>query len=334
MELIVILVIIGIVVVLGFVLIGMYNGLVAARLRVKEAWSGIDVQLKRRASLIPNLVETVKGYAAHERETLESVTRARAMLDNAGTAQQAAQANNMLTQALRSLFAVAEAYPDLKANQNFLELQPELTDTEEKIAYARQFYNRNVLNYNTKLQTFPTVVIGGMFGFQPEEFFEAEEEAREDVRVDFSIGQPPTIPPSQVAPQVAAPPDVGAGIAGFRHLPAPSWPHGSRSPAVRAAARPPLPGGSVRLSTCPYTKPTASGLISSLTTSPEPDIPACRELLVAEKMAEIAARGRLGRRWRLSRRCRPPPGACRGHRPPGGTLARRRLPHRLAPCES
>ncbi len=179
------LVIIGIVVVLGFVLIGMYNGLVAGRLRVKEAWSGIDVQLKRRLSLIPNLVETVKGYASHERETLEAVTRARSQLDNAGTAQQAAQANNMLTQALRSLFAVSEAYPDLKANQNFLELQRELSDTEEKISYARQFYNRNVLSYNTKLQTFPTVLIGGMFGFQPEEFFEAEEEARQDVRVDF-----------------------------------------------------------------------------------------------------------------------------------------------------
>ena len=186
-----ILVIIAVVVVLGFVLVGMYNGLVGARLRVKEAWSGIDVQLKRRASLIPNLVETVRGYASHERETLESVTRARAMLDNAGTAPQAAQANNMLTQALRSLFAVSEAYPDLKANQNFLQLQADLTDIEEKISYARQFYNRNVLNYNTKLQTFPTVVIGGMFGFQPEEFFEAEEEARQDVRVDFSVGQPP-----------------------------------------------------------------------------------------------------------------------------------------------
>jgi LemA protein len=184
----------------------MYNGLVSARLRVKEAWSGIDVQLKRRASLIPNLVETVKGYAAHERETLENVTRARAMLDNAGTAQQAAQANNMLTQALRSLFAVSEAYPDLKANQNFLELQSELSDTEEKISYARQFYNRNVLTYNTKLQTFPTVLIGGMFGFQAEEFFEAEEEAREDVRVDFGINRPAT--PAAVAPP-AVPPAPG-----------------------------------------------------------------------------------------------------------------------------
>ncbi|MGE0060194.1 MAG: LemA family protein [Dehalococcoidia bacterium] len=209
------LVIIGIVVVLGFVLVGMYNGLVAGRLRVKEAWSGIDVQLKRRLSLIPNLVETVKGYASHERETLEAVTRARSMLDNAGTAQQAAQANNMLTQALRSLFAVSEAYPDLKANQNFLELQRELSDTEEKISYARQFYNRNVLSYNTKLQTFPTVLIGGMFGFQPEEFFEAEEEARQDVRVDFGQ-RGPSVPPSQQPVQVQGPSDSGpsGGTAG------------------------------------------------------------------------------------------------------------------------
>jgi len=209
-----ILVIIGIVVVLGFVLVGMYNGLVGARLRVKEAWSGIDVQLKRRASLIPNLVETVKGYAAHERETLESVTRARSMLNNAGNAHEAAQANNMLTQALRSLFAVVEAYPDLKANQNFLQLQAELTDTEEKISYARQFYNRNVLNYNTKLQTFPTVLLGNMFGFQPEEFFEAEEEARQDIRVDFGTDRGPAVPPPPAAgagtpPQAPIPPSGG-----------------------------------------------------------------------------------------------------------------------------
>ena len=192
MGLIVVLVIIAVVVILGFVLMGMYNGLVQGRLRVREAWSSIDIQLKRRSSLIPNLVETVKGYASHERETLESVTRARSMLDNAGTAPQAAQANNMLTQALRSLFAVSEAYPDLKANQNFLELQRELTDTEEKIAYARQFYNSNVLSYNTKTQTLPTVFIAGMFGFTPEEFFEVEDEAdRRDVTVNFSLGSRP-----------------------------------------------------------------------------------------------------------------------------------------------
>ncbi|HLF71426.1 MAG TPA: LemA family protein [Dehalococcoidia bacterium] len=206
---IVFVIIIAVVVVLAFIVMGIYNGLVRGRLRVKEAWSGIDVQLKRRSSLIPNLVETVRGYAAHERETLENVTRARAMLDTAtatGTPQQAAQANNMLTQALRSLFAVSEAYPNLKANENFLALQSELTDTEEKIAYARQFYNRNVLSYNTATATFPSVIFANMFGFQPEEFFEADEEVRQDVRVSFAptagagaaaaAGAPPAEPPT------------------------------------------------------------------------------------------------------------------------------------------
>jgi LemA protein len=211
-------VIVAVIVVLGIVLIGMYNGLVRARLQVREAWSSIDIQLKRRSSLIPNLVETVRGYAAHERETLESVTRARAMLDNAGTAPQAAQANNILTQALRSLFAVAEAYPDLKANTNFLQLQADLTDTEDKIAYARQFYNRNVLSYNAKVHTVPTVFIAGMFGFTPEEFFEAEEEAREDVRVSF--GNPPATPsPPAVAP---APPGAAPTQPPAGEPPAPS----------------------------------------------------------------------------------------------------------------
>ena len=194
-TLIVIGVIVAVVLILGLILVGMYNGLVRARLRVKEAWSGIDVQLKRRASLVPNLVETVKGYASHERETLENVTRARAMLQQAGTPGQAAEANNMLTQTLRSLFAVAEAYPDLKANQNFLDLQNELSDIEEKIAYARQFYNTNVLSYNTKRETFPTMIFAGMFNFEAAEFFEAEEEAREDVRVSFAP-TPPAQPPA------------------------------------------------------------------------------------------------------------------------------------------
>jgi LemA protein len=193
-ALIAVLVIVGLLIVLGLIFMGMYNGLVRSRLRVKEAWSGIDVQLKRRASLIPNLVETVKGYAAHERETLENVTAARARLQQAGTPAEAAQANNMLTQTLRSLFAVAEQYPDLKANQNFLELQRELSDIEEKIAYARQFYNTNVLSYNTKTQTFPSVVMANMFGFQPSEFFEAEDEAREDVKVSFTTPAPPPTP--------------------------------------------------------------------------------------------------------------------------------------------
>jgi len=193
-ALIITLIVIAVVVlVLVFWVIGIYNGLARARIRVKEAWSGIDVQLKRRSSLIPNLVETVKGYAAHEKEVLENVTRARAMLDRAGTPGQAAAADNMLTGALRSLFAVAEAYPDLKANTNFLELQRELTDTEDKIAYSRQFYNANVRTYNEKIAVVPSSIIAGMFNFEPAEFYEAEEGAREDVNVSFA----PTAPPAQ-----------------------------------------------------------------------------------------------------------------------------------------
>ncbi len=184
--LIAVIVIVVILVILVAWVIGMYNGLARARLRCKEAWSGIDVQLKRRSSLIPNLVETVKGYAAHEKEVLENVTRARAALDNAKGPHDAAQADNMLQGALRSLFAVAEAYPDLKANQNFLELQRELTDTEDKIAYARQFYNTNVGGYNERIVTIPSSIIAGMFNFTPEEFYEAEEEARQDVKVSFT----------------------------------------------------------------------------------------------------------------------------------------------------
>ena len=189
-----------VIIVLVFIVIGMYNGLVRARLRVREAWSGIDVQLKRRTDLVPNLVETVKGYASHEREVLENVTRARSMLQQAGSPGQAAEANNMLTQTLRSLFAVAEAYPDLKANQNFLDLQNELSDIEEKVAYARQFYNTNTLSYNEKVHTFPTLVFANMFNFEPTEFFEVEEAEREVPRVSFS--SPPATPP--------APPPAGS----------------------------------------------------------------------------------------------------------------------------
>ena len=187
MALIITLVVVAVVVlILVLWVIGMYNGLARARLRVREAWSGIDVQLKRRSSLIPNLVETVKGYAAHEKETLENVTRARAQLDRAATPGQAAQADNILQGTLRSLFAVAEAYPDLKADENFRQLQRELTDTEDKVAYARQFYNTNVGNYNEKIATVPSSIIAGMFNFEPSEFYEAEEAAKEDVRVSFS----------------------------------------------------------------------------------------------------------------------------------------------------
>ena len=171
---------------MGLMMLGIYNGLIRSRVRTREAWAGIDVQLKRRASLIPNLVETVKGYASHEREVLENVTRARAMLEQAGSAGQAAQADNVLTGALRSLFAVSENYPQLRANENFLELQRELSDIEEKIAFARQFYNRNVVDFNTRIQVFPSVIIANMFNFERSEFFEAEEAAREDVQVSFT----------------------------------------------------------------------------------------------------------------------------------------------------
>jgi LemA protein len=201
-------VIVGIIVLIALVLVAIYNGLVRARVRTREAWSGIDVQLKRRADLIPNLVETVRGYASHERQTFENVTRARAMLQQAGTAAEAAQANNFLTQTLRSLFAVAENYPELKANQNFLDLQNELSDIEEKIAYARQFYNRNASTYNASIQTFPNVMIANMFGFQPFEFFEAEEEAREVPEVSFA---PPPAAPAEPPPTSSpAPPEPPA----------------------------------------------------------------------------------------------------------------------------
>jgi LemA protein len=162
-----------------------YNGLVRLRNRIDNAWSQIDVQLKRRYDLIPNLVETVKGYAAHERQVFENVTQARADAINAQGPAQQAQAENALSGALKSLFAVAEAYPDLKANQNFLSLQEELTSTEDRVAYARQFYNDSVLSYNNKLQTFPRNVIAGMFNFEKREYFEGEPEATGPVRVQF-----------------------------------------------------------------------------------------------------------------------------------------------------
>lgn len=166
-------------------LLSVYNGLVRGRVQVKEAWSGIDVQLKRRTDLIPNLVETVKGYAKHEKELFENVTKARSSLLKASNPQQAEQANNMLTDALKSIFAVAENYPQLKANENFKELQRQLEDTEDKVAYARQFYNSNVLEYNTKTQLFPSRVVAQMFGFTAEQFFGASEEDRKEVKVSF-----------------------------------------------------------------------------------------------------------------------------------------------------
>jgi LemA protein len=179
-----------IVIVVLLVLIGLFfwlgfNGLVKRRNQVDNAWSQIDVQLKRRHDLIPNLVETVKGYAAHERGTFEAVTNARANAINAQSPQDQAQAENVLSGALKSLFAVAEAYPDLKANQNFLNLQEELTASEDKVAYSRQYYNDSVLNYNTQIQKFPTVLLAGMFHFEKREFFDAAPEDTEPVQVQF-----------------------------------------------------------------------------------------------------------------------------------------------------
>lgn len=179
--------IIGAIALLIIWLVATYNGLITSRNRVDEGWSDIEVQLKRRHSLIPNLVETVKGYAAHEKGVFERVTEARAAALGAGTMKEHAATENMLAGALKSLFAVAEAYPDLKANQNFAKLQDELTDTEDKIQAARRFYNGQVRDYNTKIQQFPTNTIAGSFHFTAREFFDLGEtpEAREDVKVKF-----------------------------------------------------------------------------------------------------------------------------------------------------
>ncbi len=167
-------------------LIAVYNRLVTLRARTKEAWSDIDVQLRRRYDLIPNLVETVKGYAAHERELFEKVTEARARAMGAAGIKEKGEAENMLSNTLKSLFAVAENYPDLKASQNFLELQRELRDTEDKVQAARRFYNGNVRDLNIKIESFPTNLIAGALGFIKMEFFEIEEAAaREPVKVSF-----------------------------------------------------------------------------------------------------------------------------------------------------
>ena len=173
--------------IVGFFLVGMYNTLVRARNEVKNAWSQIDVQLNRRHDLIPNLVETVKGYMTHERETLEAVTAARQQAVNiTGDVEAKARAENQLSQTLRSLFAVSEAYPDLKANQNFLALQEELASTENKIAFSRQYYNDSVLNLNNRIEMFPTNIFANMFNFVKEKFFEVETvEARKPVQVKF-----------------------------------------------------------------------------------------------------------------------------------------------------
>jgi lemA-like protein len=177
-SIIIALIVVGVVLVLaiGFI-VATYNGLVTLRNRVEEAWSDITVQLKRRTDLIPNLVNSVKGYATHEKEVFEKVTEARSAIMDAKGVKDTAEAENMLEGALKSLFAVAEAYPDLKANQNFMQLQQELVDTEDKIQASRRFYNGGVRDLNTKIQTFPANLVAGMFNFQAKEFFEVEDRA-------------------------------------------------------------------------------------------------------------------------------------------------------------
>jgi LemA protein len=183
----VLLIILALLVVLVFVVIGIYNGLVRLRNQAQEAWAQVDVQLKRRFDLIPNLMETVKGYMAHERETLEAVTQARAAVQGAGSLGDRGEAEGMLGMALGRLFAVAESYPDLKASQNFLALQEELASTENKIGFARQYYNQSVMNLNNKIQMFPSNIIAGMFNFEAGEFFEVKDEAaREAPKVSFN----------------------------------------------------------------------------------------------------------------------------------------------------
>jgi len=178
--------IIGLLLLIALGLIYIFNRLVVLRNKIENAWAQIDVQLKRRYDLIPNLVEAVKGYAAHEKELFENVTKARAeAIKTTGGGGKQAQAENMLTQTLRTLFAVAENYPELKANENFMMLQEELSGTESKIAYARQFYNDTVMKYNTMIQSLPTRLVAPVFGFPRREYFEIEEVSREPVKVQF-----------------------------------------------------------------------------------------------------------------------------------------------------
>jgi len=181
----ILIIVLVLVAILALVVVLMYNRLVRLRNRVENAWSQVDVQLRRRYDLIPNLVETVKGYATHERETLEAVTNARAAAIDADGVEDQASAENQLSGTLKSLFAVSEAYPDLKANSNFLNLQEELAGTEGRIAYARQYYNDTVLRYNTKIKTLPSLLIATPLGFSERRYFEADGTSRGPVQVDF-----------------------------------------------------------------------------------------------------------------------------------------------------
>lgn len=181
------LIIIAIIVVIAFIAVGIYNGLIKLRNTSEQAWADVDVQLKRRYDLIPNLVETVKGYASHEQETFEKVVQARNQAMGAATPVDKGQAENFLTSALKSLFALAEAYPDLKANQNFLDLQDELSKIEEQIQLARRYYNAVVRDLNTKIETVPSNIVANMFNFETKEYFELDsEEEREAPKVDFN----------------------------------------------------------------------------------------------------------------------------------------------------
>ena len=182
---IILIAIIVILIIIVIAIIHMYNNLVGLRNRVKNSYAQIDVQLKRRNDLIPNLVETVKGYASHEKGVLEEVTKARTSVMNASTVEETSAADNQLTGALKTLFAVAENYPDLKANSNFQQLQVELTDTEDKISYARQFYNDVVLKYNNACQKFPSSILAGMFGFNEETYFQVPESETAVPKVEF-----------------------------------------------------------------------------------------------------------------------------------------------------
>ena len=175
----------GLVVLVALAGIGVYNGFVRARVRTDEAWSAIDVQLRRRSDLIPNLVETVRGFATHEQDTLTEVIRARGALTNAHGPAETAKADGLLTQALGRLLAVSEAYPQLKASENFLALQKDLYDVEEKVAYARQFYNANVRDFNTRISVFPQSVLANLMGLSPREFFETDEAGRAPAVVKF-----------------------------------------------------------------------------------------------------------------------------------------------------
>ena len=185
LTLILIIIIVVVIIVIIATIIHMYNNLVGLRNRVKNSYSQIDVQLKRRNDLIPNLVETVKGYASHEKEVLEEVTRARTGVMNASSIEETSEADNQLTGALKTLFAVAENYPDLKANSNFQQLQNELSETEDKISYARQFYNDIVLKYNNACQQFPSNIMARMFGFSEEEYFQVPESEKSVPEVKF-----------------------------------------------------------------------------------------------------------------------------------------------------